>query len=183
MSNPGDTEYFICSVQDRLPDVRILRPRAIRGHPPAGGHDEASADDDYGIQRFDPLLVRGRGEKAALPTATPAYSAQRQAHVPGRSEIEPGDFVTQYARARCLREAIDRGPATFSSRSSPTTKSSSPQSQVVPERGGRGTIEALVSAQKDITSRPEARNAGPGAGAIRAGRSCAGRGAGRVDCG
>ena len=50
LTNPGDTEYFIRTLQDRPPDVRIIRPASDRQVSPL---EEVSivarAEDDFGV--------------------------------------------------------------------------------------------------------------------------------------
>ena len=49
LTSSGDTEYFIRTLQDRPPDVRIIRPASDRqGCPHAEVAAEARADDDAG---------------------------------------------------------------------------------------------------------------------------------------
>ncbi len=76
LASPGDTEYFIRVLDDRPPEVRILRPASDRQVSPLDEVTiEARADDDYGLQAFDLCLQR--------PRRTVADGAvQRRAHAP-----------------------------------------------------------------------------------------------------
>ena len=57
IGNPGDTEYFIRTLEDRPPDVRVLKPATDRSVTRLEEVDvEAQAEDDYGVDRLD--LVR-----------------------------------------------------------------------------------------------------------------------------
>ena len=52
LANAGDTEYFIRMLNDRPPDVRILRPAGDKQVTPLEEVQiEARADDDYGVRR------------------------------------------------------------------------------------------------------------------------------------
>ena len=66
LSNPGETEYFIRTLEDRPPDVRIIKPASDRK---ATSIEEvtidARADDDFGVAALDLVYaVRGGQEKA-----------------------------------------------------------------------------------------------------------------------
>src|SRR5690606_27039729 len=62
LTSDGETEYFIRTLLDRPPDVRIVRPAGDRQVTPLEEVAiEAEADDDFGIQRFD-LVVQRAGE-------------------------------------------------------------------------------------------------------------------------
>jgi hypothetical protein len=63
----GETEYFIRLMDDRPPDVRILRPNGDQQVTPLEEVAiEARADDDYGIAEFDLVYsVAGRPERTA----------------------------------------------------------------------------------------------------------------------
>ena len=70
--------------------------------------------------------------------------------------VQPGDFVTYFARARDVsrgRRATERGATSSSSRSNRSKKSSSRHSSSMGQGGGRATeqgLEALAEAQKQI---------------------------------
>src|SRR5262249_19414903 len=62
VTNAGDTEYFIWTLEDRPPDVRILKPAQDRSVTRLEEVDvEAQAEDDYGVDRLD-LVYSIRGE-------------------------------------------------------------------------------------------------------------------------
>ena len=103
-ANPGDTEYFIRTIADRPPEVRIVRPAADRSVTRLEEVEiEAQADDDYGIDWLDLVYsIRGGAEKV-VPFAVP----RRATTATGRHtlfledlDVQPGDFVSYYARAR-----------------------------------------------------------------------------------
>ena len=158
LSNAGDTEYFIRTLADRPPEVHIVKPASDRAVNRLDEIDiEAQADDDYGIERMDLVYaVRGGPEKSA-PFDIPA----RAASVTGRRvlyledlDVQPGDFVSYYVRARDLT----RGTRPNEARSDIFFLEVRPfeqefalaQSQAAAGAGGRSSIDDLVTAEKDI---------------------------------
>ena len=54
IGSPGDTEYFIRTLEDRPPDVRVLKPATDRSVTRLEEVDiEAQAEDDYGVDRLE----------------------------------------------------------------------------------------------------------------------------------
>ena len=104
LANAGDTEYFIRTLEDRPPDVRIVRPAGDRQVTPIEEVPvEARADDDFGIAALDLVYaVRGATPKTVPFTREgPATSASgRRTIYLEDLDVKPGDFVTYYARAR-----------------------------------------------------------------------------------
>ena len=104
MSNPGDTEYFIRTLDDRPPEVRVLKPATDRGVTRLEEVDiEAQAEDDYGIERLDLVYAVRGGDEKVVPLDIP----KRSTTVNGRHtlfledlDVQPGDFVSYYVRAR-----------------------------------------------------------------------------------
>src|SRR4029450_12538156 len=62
LDSSGEAEYFIRLMDDRPPDVRIVRPSSDQGITPLEEVSvEARADDDYGVAQFDLVYtVAGR---------------------------------------------------------------------------------------------------------------------------
>jgi hypothetical protein len=158
LSNAGDTEYFIRMLEDRPPEVRILRPAADRSVTRLEEVDvEAQAEDDYGIDRLDLVYgVRGASEKV-IPLAI----ARRSSTVSGHHtlfledlNVQPGDFVSYYVRARDLT----RGTRANEARSDIFFLEVKPyeqefalaQSQGGMAGAGRNSLDDLVTAQKEI---------------------------------
>ena len=103
---PGDTEYFIRTVEDRPPEVRVVAPARDRTVTMLEEIDiEAEAEDDFGVDRLELVYaVRGGAE-----TAVPLAIARRATWVSGSHtlfledlDVRPGDFVSYYVRARDL---------------------------------------------------------------------------------
>ena len=103
LSNPGEMQYFIRAIDDRPPNVRILRPEGDRSVTPLEEVTiEARADDDYGLDRFELVYAVRGGEEQAVPFPGSADARTRAGtHIlyVEDLDVEPGDFVTYYARA------------------------------------------------------------------------------------
>ena len=156
-ANPGETEYFIRTLEDRPPEVHIVTPASDRAVTRLEEVDiEAQADDDYGIDRFDLVYsVRGTGEQI-VPFDVP----RRQATVSARQtlyledlNVEPGDFVSYYVRAR----DITRGTRANEARSDifflevkPFEREFSLAQNQRSGAGASGAIDDLVNAQKQV---------------------------------
>jgi hypothetical protein len=106
IGNPGDTEYFIRTLEDRPPEVRLLKPGTDRSVTRLEEVDiEAQAEDDYGVARLDLVYSVKGGAERVVPLTIPRASA----NVTGRHtlfleelDVQPGDFVSYYVRARDL---------------------------------------------------------------------------------
>ncbi len=159
LSSAADPEYFIRLLEDRAPDVRITRPASDRSVTRLEEVDvEAQAEDDYGIDRLD-LVYSVRGEQERV---VPLKIPRQEASVTGRHtlyledlDVQPGDFISYYVRARDLT----RGTRPNEARSDIFFLDVKPyeqefalaQSQAsATGGGGRGSIDELVAAQKEI---------------------------------
>jgi hypothetical protein len=159
LTNPGETEYFIRSLEDRPPDVRILRPRGDQEvtrleEVPI----EASADDDFGIQRFElAYSVRGGPEKTVPFKTTTSGTTTKGGYTLYLEDLDvaPGDFVTYYARARDVarggRSTEVRSDIFFLEVKPYDEEFVAAQSQAGMGAGmGNRSIENLTQAQKEI---------------------------------
>ena len=158
LSNPGDTEYFIRVLEDRPPDVHITRPAGDRGVTRLEEEDiEAQADDDYGIERLELVYaVRGGTEQViALPVPRRATSVSARHTLYFEDlDVQPGDFVSYYVRAR----DITRGKRSNEARSDIFFLEVRPfeqefaltQSQSMSGSGYNGAIDELVNAQRQV---------------------------------
>jgi len=156
--SPGDTEYFIRVMDDRPPDVRILRPAGDQQITPLEEVAiEARADDDYGISRFELVFaVAGREAKVVrFERATGTEVTRVGTHLLAAEDlrVQPGDVITYYARAR----DVGRGKRSTETRSDMFFLEVRPfseefvaaQSQAMAGMAGE-QIEALIAAQKEI---------------------------------
>lgn len=107
LTNPAGGGYRVRAVQDRPPEVEIVRPGGDREITPLEEVTvEARAVDDYGLERFELVYgVMGRPERVAA-----LHGASRAARVSGSHtifgedlELRPGDFLTYHVRARDTR--------------------------------------------------------------------------------
>ena len=160
LKSQGDTEYFIRTLDDRPPDVRILRPASDK-HVTALEEVliEARADDDYGIASFDLVFQTPGGPERVVPlratrgglTATGVHTLFIE-----NLGVNPGDFVTYYARARDVnrgRRAVEARSDIFFLEIKPFEEEFvAAQSQAMAQGGGMqgGGLEGLVEAQKEI---------------------------------
>lgn len=152
------TEYFVRAVDDRPPDVRILRPggdrRVTRLEEVVV---EARADDDYGVEALDLVVAVRGGEERAIPLRrgrpTTAATGATTLYLEDLG-VEPGDFVSYYARAR----EVGRGRGVAPARSDIFFLEVRPfneefeaaQSQAQGQAGDDGGFDDLVAEQKDI---------------------------------
>lgn len=158
LDNPGDTEYFIRTLDDRPPDVRIVRPAADRQVTRLEEVAiEARAEDDYGISRFELVYsVRGGTEKTL-----PFKGARGGISVTGLQtifledlDVQPGDFVSYYARAR----DVSRGKRSTEARSDIFFLEVKPYAEefTAAQSNGQGAgsgsqpLDDLAAAQKEI---------------------------------
>jgi hypothetical protein len=159
LTSRGDTEYFIRILEDRPPEVHVVRPASDRRvtrleEVPI----EAEASDDFGVASFDLVYsVRGGSEKV-VRLAVPPHATSVTAHHTLYLEdldVSPGDFVSYYVRARDLA----RGKASSEARSDIFFLDVKPfeeeftlaQSQAAMGGGRSGQqIDDLVAAQKQI---------------------------------
>lgn len=160
LSNPGDTEYFIRTLQDRPPDVRIVRPASDRQVTPVEEVAiEAKADDDFGVAAFDLVYTIGSGAEKVVPferegEAT-AVSGRRTVYLEDLP-VKAGDFVAYYARAR----DVSRGKRSTEARSDIFFLEVTPfEEEFVASQGqgsgsgsDSGALEDLIQQQKDIVT-------------------------------
>jgi hypothetical protein len=116
MRNDGDTEYFIRMLNDRPPEVRIIRPAGDKQVSPLEEVViEARADDDYGVRALE-LVVKsnaGREKVIALGGGKEAVATGQHTVFLEDLNVKPGDVVTYHARAT----DVGRGRRSTESRS------------------------------------------------------------------
>jgi hypothetical protein len=156
------TEYYIRLMDDRPPDVRILRPSADQSITPLEEVTiEARADDDYGIARFELVFSVGGGEERVVPftqtTGTAVQKVGRRILAAEELGVKPGDVIAYYARAwdvgRGKRPTLAQSDIYFLE-----VKPFSEEFVLAESQGGAGggasgaQIESLIAAQKEIIS-------------------------------
>jgi hypothetical protein len=158
MDNPGETEYFIRMLEDRPPEVRILKPATDRAVTRLEEVDvEAQAEDDYAIDRLDLVYsVRGGAEKTvplAIPRGNQTVNGRHTLFLEDLS-VQPGDFISYYVRARDLtrgtRPNEARSDIFFLEVKPYEQEFSLAQSAGGMPGGGQNGIDDLVNAQKEV---------------------------------
>ena len=160
LENSGDTEYFIRTLDDRPPDVRILRPASDKQVTALEEVlIEARADDDFGIASFELVFQTPAGKERTVPLrGTKGGLTASGLHTLFMEDlgVQPGDFVTYYARAR----DVNRGRRSAEARSDIFFLEVKPfeeefvaaQSQSMGQGSGgqSGGLQGLAEAQKQI---------------------------------
>ena len=158
LRSSDDTEYFIRLMDDRPPDVRILRPAGDQQITPLEEVAiQARADDDYGISRFELVYaVAGRAPKVVPLGGPDERGAARQGSYVLAAEdlkVQPGDVISYYARAR----DVGRGKRPTETRSDMFFLEVRPFSEEFVSAQSQGMagmsgdqIESLIAAQKEI---------------------------------
>lgn len=177
LSNDGGTEYFIRMLDDRPPDVRILRPAGDKKVSPLEEVPiEARADDDYGVRSLELVIKSNAGREKVVPIGAPiSGSVATGNHTVFLEDlnVKPGDVVTYYARAT----DVGRGRRSTESRSDIFFLEVKPyEEEFVASEGQAGGmqgepetgLEDLIAQQKDIMAATwkldaRARRGGPGA--------------------
>ncbi|MDQ3486219.1 MAG: hypothetical protein M3468_00630 [Acidobacteriota bacterium] len=158
----GDSEYFIRLMDDRPPDVRILRPAGDQGITPLEEVAiEARAEDDFGVASLDLVFAVGGGPERTVPfTKVSGGETDRTgAHLLAAEDlnVKPGDVITYYARAR----DVGRGKRSTETRSDLFFLEVRPfneefvasQSQANSGAGAADQqLDSLIAAQKEIIS-------------------------------
>jgi hypothetical protein len=173
------TEYFIRVLDDRPPDVHIVRPASDRSVTALEEVEiEAQADDDYGLDRVELVYaVRGQTENVVpldVPKRATSATVRHTMYLEDLG-VKPGDFVSYYVRAR----DITRGARPNEGRSDIFFLEVRPyeqefalaQSQSMAGAGYTGSIDDLVNAQKQIVVATWKLDRRGGSGRVRSARS------------
>ena len=176
LRNDGDTEYFIRMLNDRPPEVRILRPAGDKQVSPLEEVPiEARADDDYGVRSLELVIKSNTGKEKVVPlVAGGKTSAAVGMHTVFLEDlnVKPGDVVTYHARAT----DVGRGRRSTESRSDifflevkPYEEEFFASESNAGGMGGENTgLEELIAQQKDLMAATwkldaRARRGGPNA--------------------
>lgn len=152
----GDTEYFIRPMEDRPPEVRVIRPggdaRVTRLEEVV---IEARADDDFGVARFELVYApRGGSERVVRLGAGGTSVTGRHVVYLEDLDVRPGDFVTYYARARDIgrgkRPTETRSDIFFLEVRPFNEEFEAARTQAGNQGGGDGDFDDLARLQKDI---------------------------------
>jgi hypothetical protein len=154
-------EYFVRVMDDRPPDVHILRPGNDEGITPLDEVPiEARADDDYGIQKMELVYSVAGGPEHAMPFAS--LSGTDLARVGARLlavedlKVKPGDVIAYYARAWDVPHAkastMTESELFFLEVRPFNEEYTLAMSQAAMEAATGTQLEGLISSQKDIIS-------------------------------
>jgi len=161
MASDDGLQYFIRVVTDRPPEIHISKPASDRQVTALEEVDiEAQADDDYGLDRVDFVYaVRGEADKV-VPLQIARRTTTATVHHTLYLEdlgVKPGDFVSYYVRARDVTRGVQGGRSNegrsdiFFLEVRPFEQEFSlAESQSMAGSGYNGSIDDLVSAQKQI---------------------------------
>ncbi len=159
LTSRGETEYFIRTMDDRPPEVHVVKPASDRRVTPLEEVDiEAEATDDFGVTSLALVYsVRG-GQETVVPLRVPPHqttvSAEHTLFLEDL-DVRPGDFVSYYLRARDLA----RGKPSSEARSDMffleiknfEEEFTLAQSQAAAGGGASNPqLDELVQAQKDV---------------------------------
>jgi len=158
LSNEGGTQYFIRMLNDRPPDVRILRPggdKEVSALEEVG--IEARADDDYGVRSLELVVKSAAGTEKIVPIGSPiSGSVATGLHTVFLEDlnVRPGDMVTYYARAtdvgRGRRSVESRSDIFFLEVKPYEEEFTASDSQSGGQSGQETGLEDLIAQQKDI---------------------------------
>jgi hypothetical protein len=153
-------EYFIRVMDDRPPDVHILRPSGDEQITPLQEVPiEARADDDYGIASFDMVYSVGGGQEQIVPFTTlggtPIARLGSRMLAAEDLRVKPGDVIAYYARAsdvaRGKRSTMSRSEIFFLEVKPFNEEYTMAQSQAMAAATGT-QLEGLIASQKEIIS-------------------------------
>src|SRR5262245_43078526 len=148
-------------MDDRPPDVHILRPGGDQGITPLEEEPiEARADDDFGIEKMDLVYSVAGGPEKVVPFTS--SSGTEIARIGARMlavedlKVKPGDVIAYYARAwdvpRAKRSTMARSEIFFLEVKPFNEEYALAQSQAGMQAATANQLEGLISAQKEIIS-------------------------------
>jgi hypothetical protein len=160
LQSTGETEYFIRLMDDRPPDVRIVRPSADQQITPLEETAiEARADDDYGIAAFDLVYaVAGRPERIVPFERVSGTDVQKIGTrlLPAEDlGVKPGDVISYYARARDVgrgKRPVEATSDIFFLEVKPFNEEFVAAQSQAGAGAGESEIGSLIDAQKAIIS-------------------------------
>jgi hypothetical protein len=160
LHSAGETEYFIRLMDDRPPDVRILRPSADQQITPLEEVPiEARADDDYGIAKFELVYSVSGAAERVVPfervTGTNVQKIGARLLAAEDLRVGPGDVITYYARARDISRGKRSTEATsdiFFLEVKPFNGEFVAAQSQAGAGGSDPQLESLIQAQKEIIS-------------------------------
>jgi hypothetical protein len=162
LRSAGDSEYFVRLMDDRPPDVRILRPSTDQGITPLEEVTiEARADDDYGVSSLELVYSVAGGPEHVVPfsrlSGTPIQRTGSHLLAAEELKVKPGDAITYYARARDVgrgkRPSETKSDIFFLEVKPFTEEFVAAQSQAgAAGPPGDPQLDSLIAAQKEVIS-------------------------------
>jgi hypothetical protein len=154
-------EYFVRVMDDRPPEVHILRPSGDTAITPLEEVPiEARADDDFGIASLDMVYSVSGGAERVVPFT--AFGGTSIARIGSRMlaaedlRVKPGDVIAYYARARDIPRAkqstLARSEIFFLEVKPFNEEYTLAQSQASMGGAAGQQLEGLISSQKEIIS-------------------------------
>jgi hypothetical protein len=154
-------EYFVRVMDDRPPEIHILRPSGDTQITPLEEVPiEARADDDFGIASLDMVYSVGGGAEKVVPFTT--LGGTTIARIGSRMlaaedlGVKPGDVIAYYARARDIpkgkQSTLARSEIFFLEVKPFNEEYSLAQSQASMAGAAGQQLEGLISSQKEIIS-------------------------------
>src|SRR5262249_30539888 len=154
-------EYFVRVMDDRPPDVHILRPGGDQGITPLEEVPiEARADDDFGIEKMNLVYSVAGGPEKVIPFTT--IAGTEIARIGARMlavedlKVKPGDVIAYYARAwdvpRAKRSTMARSEIFFLEVRPFNEEYTLAQSQAGTQAATATQLDGMISAQKEIIS-------------------------------
>jgi hypothetical protein len=153
-------EYFVRVMDDRPPEVHILRPSGDTPITPLEEVPiEARADDDFGIASLDLVYSVSGGAETVVPFTS--FGGTSIARIGSRMlaaedlHVKPGDVIAYYARARDIPRAkpssLARSEIFFLEVKPFTEEYTLAQSQSMAGSSAQ-QLDGLISSQKEIIS-------------------------------
>lgn len=154
-------EYFVRVMDDRPPEVHIMRPSGDEPITPLQEVPiEARADDDFGIAKLEMVYSVGGGAEKVVPftkfTGTEIAKIGSRMLAAEDLKVKPGDVIAYYARAwdvpHAKRSTMTRSEIFFLEVTPFNEEYSLAMSQAGMQASTGTQLDGLISAQKEIIS-------------------------------
>jgi hypothetical protein len=179
VTDGAQNEYFIRVLDDRPPDVHIVKPASDRSVTALEEVEiEAQADDDYGLERVELVYaIRGQTEHVVpldVPKRATSATVRHMMYLEDLG-VRAGDFVSYYVRARDITKGVrpneGKSDIFFLEVRPYEQEFALQQSQSMAGAGYSGSIDDLVNAQKQIVVATWKIDRRGGSGRVRSARS------------
>jgi hypothetical protein len=179
VTDGAQNEYFIRVLDDRPPDVHIVKPASDRSVTALEEVEiEAQADDDYGLERVELVYaIRGQTEHVVpldVPKRATSATVRHMLYLEDLG-VRAGDFVSYYVRARDITKGVrpneGKSDIFFLEVRPYEQEFALQQSQSMAGAGYSGSIDDLVNAQKQVVVATWKIDRRGGSGRVRSARS------------